>query len=77
MAQTPDDLVFYGTVEPTSAYAITLPVRARRELGLETRNPVFVFGSFVFGSPSRKQMILTAGPQSAPALLELISRDEP
>lgn len=68
MSQPPDDLVFYGTVEPTSAYAVTLPVRARRELGLETRNPVFVFGS-----PSRKQMFLTAGPESAADLLNLIS----
>lgn len=71
MSNMPDDLVFYGTVEPTSVYAVTLPVRARRELGLETRNPVFVFGS-----PSQKQLILTAGPASAPALLALISREQ-
>ena len=72
MPETPNDLVFYGTVEPTASYAVTLPVRARRELGLETRDPVFDFGS-----QSRKQMILTAGPQSARDLLELLSGDKP
>jgi hypothetical protein len=68
MTAAPDDLVFYGTVEPTETYAITLRKDARRELGLETRDPLFVFGS-----PSRKQMIVTRGPESAPDLLDLLS----
>ncbi len=68
MAKPPEDLAFYGTVEPTAGYQITLPVRARRELDLETREPLFVFGC-----PSRKQMLLARGPTSAPDLFEKLS----
>jgi len=68
MTQVPEDLVFYGTVEPTANHAVTLPVRARRELGLEAGSPLFLFGS-----ASRKQVILTPGPEAAPDLLKLLS----
>jgi hypothetical protein len=67
MTKAPQDLIFYGTVEPTSTHAVTLPARARRELGLGP-GPLFVFGS-----RGRKQLILTQGPESAPDLLKLLS----
>jgi hypothetical protein len=65
-AQLPTDLRFYGAAKVTASSAITIPVRARRELGFEGAPHVFVFGS-----PSTRHAILAAGPD-APDLLRLL-----
>jgi hypothetical protein len=62
------DLTFYGTVEPTASFAITVPAKARKELGMGDRRPLFIFGS-----PASRQMIVTTGPESGKDLLDLLS----
>lgn len=64
--QLPTDLQFYGAAKVTATSAITIPARARRDLGFEGAPHVFVFGS-----PSSRQAILAAGPD-APDLLRLL-----
>jgi len=56
-AAEPADLRFYGTVQPTANFQVTLPAVARRELQLDAHEPLFVFGS-----PLQRRAILTASP---------------
>jgi bifunctional DNA-binding transcriptional regulator/antitoxin component of YhaV-PrlF toxin-antitoxin module len=63
---SPSSLRFYGTVQPTANFQITMPVAARKDLGMSSGEPWFVFGS-----PDDRRAILTPSP-AASELLDLL-----